>query len=95
MKHQEEVDRNIKAIMNNSSIQMDTLQSDHCTHGDAVHVWLDMLDTHVLQPYKEVIEKQCKQCITPLHLVVYQAHSKYKGAKLSMEQDKQANDWIQ
>ena len=74
---------------------MDTLQSDHCTHGDAVHVWLDMLDTHVLQPYKEVIEKQCKQCITPLHLVVYQAHSKYKGAKLSMEQDKQANDWIQ
>jgi hypothetical protein len=111
LEHESSIEKNIVAIMKNVSIHMeamhlqqqlrivskalDTMQRDDCTLGDAVKVWLDLLDAHVLEPYKEVIQKIFKQCVTPLHLVAYQAHPKYRGFNLIEEQDKVAAEWLQ
>ena len=67
---------------------------DDCTLGEVVHVWIKLLQAPVLEPYKQIIIKRFNQCITPLHLVAYQAHPLYKGVNLTGEQEEKAAEWI-
>ena len=76
------------------STVLDRMQSDHCTLGDAVHNWIELTQAAPLLPYKGIIEKRYHQCITPAHLVAYQAHPKYKGAQLTQQQEDEASDWL-
>lgn len=110
MEHDLQIDRNIKAIIKNSGIHMEslnlqkqlkrvstalnTLQRDDCTLGEVVHVWMDLINASELQPYLQIIKKRFDQCITPLHLVAYQAHPKYKGVDLTQEQNERISEWI-
>ena len=105
-----EVDRNIFKIINNAAIHIESMhlqkqlkvvskclnimQKDNCNIGDAVHAWLELMKSPVLDPYKSVVKKRFNQCITPLHLVAYQVHPKYKGEGLSQEQDQAAANWL-
>lgn len=76
------------------SKSLNIMQGDDCTLGDVVHVWLGLLEAPILQPYKDVIQKRFNQCITPLHLVAYQWHPKYRGVNLNADQDENASQWL-
>jgi len=108
--HPDEIDKNIISTVRNASIQMETMnliqqlklvsialntfQSDHCTLGESVKVWLDLQEAPVLQPFQELIKKRFQQCVTPIHFVAYQAHPKYKGKQLSINQENVATVWL-
>ena len=70
------------------------MQKDNCNLGDAVHAWLELMKSPVLDPYKSVIKKRFNQCITPLHFVAYRVHPKYKEEGLSEEQNEAAANWL-
>lgn len=106
--HPDDIDKNIKSTVENAGIQMESMhlsqqlkivsaalnkfQEDSCTLGECVHVWFELKEANVLQSYKGIIEKRFQQCVTPAHLVAYQAHPKYKGKKLSSSQE--GAEWL-
>ena len=110
IEHESELDKNIVAFIKNPAVHMEAMhlqkqlqillnalnamQRDDCTLGEVVHVWIQLLQAPVLEPYNQIIKKRFNQCITTLHLVAYQAHPLYKGVNLTAEQEEKAAKWI-
>ena len=106
----DEIPLNIFGILNNAGLHMeamnlskqlklvsstlDRFQKDDCTLGEAVHAWYKLLEAPVLQAYNDVLKKRFKQCVTPAHLVAYQGNPKYKGLKLTSEEENSATEWL-
>jgi uncharacterized protein YutE (UPF0331/DUF86 family) len=62
---------------------LDKLQSDSSSIADACEIWLDLIKTKELEPYKDKVDKMFKQAMTPSHFLANILHPMYKGKNLT------------
>jgi hypothetical protein len=70
------------------------LQGDKVSVADACDSWLDLQSDSNLEPHRQTVNARFKLAIQSMHCLAYMLHPKYKGAKLSEEQQEQARQWI-
>lgn len=58
---------------------LNKLQSDSSSIADACEIWLDLIKTKELEPYKDKVDKRFKQAMTPSHFLANILHPMYKG----------------
>lgn len=61
---------------------LNRLQGDATSIADACEVWLSLLSSRSLEPYKEKVEKRFHQTMTPCHYLANIMHPLFKGKKL-------------
>ena len=76
------------------SAALQRLQQDSCTLGDGVNVWINLLETAELEPYRPIILKRFQQWLTPTHSAAYLTHTRYKGRGLAHDQEEEAQKWL-
>lgn len=64
------------------SVALNRLQGDAISIADACEVWLSLLSSRSLEPYKEKVEKRFHQAMTPSHYLANIMHPLFKGKKL-------------
>lgn len=58
---------------------LNRLQGDATSVADACEVWLSLLSSRRLEPYKEKVEKRFHQAMTPSHYLANIMHPFFKG----------------
>ena len=76
------------------SAALQRLQQDSCTLGDGVDVWVNLLETAELEPYGPTILKRFQQWLTPTHSAAYLTHTRYRGRRLTHDQEEEAERWL-
>ena len=76
------------------SAALQRLQQDSCTLGDGVDVWVNLLETAELEPYRPTILKRFQQWLTPTHSAAYLTHPRYRGRGLTHDQEEEAQRWL-
>jgi hypothetical protein len=108
--HEEEMDKNIVKLIRDYNLlkqvkdlskqlrpvadALDHLQGDKVSIADACDTWLTLLADSSLQPHRQAVNARFKLAIQPVHYFAYMLHPKYKGSKLSAEQQEEARNWI-
>lgn len=73
---------------------LDRCQSDGSSLADACDAWLGLLSEPALRPHEKVVNKRFQDAITLEHLTAYMLHPKYRGEKLTMEQQQDVSTWL-
>jgi hypothetical protein len=76
------------------AIAIDQCQSDSNSIADACNTWIQLTENPLLTPHKAALMKRFNQAITDAHLTAYKLHPRYKGEKLSAEQNDSVNSWL-
>jgi len=108
--HGDELDKNIVKLIRDYNLSkqvkdlskqlepvgdaLDRLQGDKVSIADACDTWLDLLSNSNLQPHKQAVAARFKLAIQPVHYFAYMLHPKYRGSKLSQQQQELARNWI-
>lgn len=73
---------------------LDKLQSNSTSIADSCNIWIDLLNNPHLEQHKQTVNKRFKQAITTEHLVAYKLHPKYRGEKLTADQQEEVNNYL-
>lgn len=73
---------------------LNRLQGDATSIADACEVWLSLLSSRSLEPYKEKVEKRFHQAMTPCHYLANIMHPLFKGKKLKPCHISEAQDMM-
>lgn len=76
------------------SVALDKLQADNTTISDAVEVWLDLMESHELEPYRMAISARFKDAMEPFHFLANMMDPRYNGRRLKLDQEKMAEEWV-
>jgi len=55
------------------------MQGDSAHIGDAVHIWIGLLNNEELTPYHDSIKKRFSSAMTPCHYLAYMTDPRYLG----------------
>lgn len=108
--HEEEVDSNIRNIINNIALykevknlismlkpikhSLNELQRDSSTIADVTKEFLTLLECEELRNHNKFLQKRFKECITPAHILSYMLHPKHMGEGLTNDQEEVARQWV-
>lgn len=111
IEHKDDIDTNILTFLDNKGLYrecvnlqaqlsviakaLDKLQTDSCTLGQTVEIWLDVMESKELSSYKDCIKHRFEEALTPFHFIANITDPALQGKRLTRQQENLAEQLIE